>query len=53
VPDADEWHRRVERMRAAGFEPVTAFNPYWDEKGATFEDPDGYRVVIQRGSWDV
>ena len=23
-------------------------DPYWDRCGRTFEDPDGYRVVIQR-----
>ena len=31
--------------------PVKAFNPYWDRKGKTFEDPDGYRVVLQQASW--
>jgi hypothetical protein len=40
-------------MRAAGFAPVTSFNPYWDVDGVTFEDPDGYRVVIQQASWDA
>jgi len=30
---------------------VKAFNPYWDKNGKTFEDPDGYRVVLQRASW--
>jgi len=27
-------------------------NPYWDRCGLTFEDPDGYRVVLQRENWD-
>lgn len=53
LPDAAEWTAAVQRMRDAGFEPVTAFNPYWDEKGATFEDPDGYRVVLQNAAWDL
>ena len=35
----------------AGFEPVTAFNPYWERDGLTFEDPDGYRVVLQNAAW--
>lgn len=26
--------------------PVTPQNPYWKTNGFTFEDPDGYRVVI-------
>jgi hypothetical protein len=38
-------------MRAAGFPPVPSFNPYWDRDGLTFEDPDGYRVVLQHGAW--
>jgi len=40
-------------MRDAGFVPVPAFNPYWDGDGVTFQDPDGYRVVLQRGAWNV
>jgi len=51
VPDRGEWRDAVERMRRAGFEPVPSFNPYWDRAGATFEDPDGYRVVLQQGAW--
>ncbi|MDF0542589.1 VOC family protein [Sphingobium sp. H39-3-25] len=51
VPGHDDWHRAVTRMHAAGFAPVAAFNPYWDRDGVTFEDPDGYRVVIQHGQW--
>jgi catechol 2,3-dioxygenase-like lactoylglutathione lyase family enzyme len=51
VPDSYEWKQAVERMRAAGFSPVPAFNPYWDRNGVTFEDPDGYRVVLQQAAW--
>ena len=51
LPDAESWRAAVQRMRDAGFEPVPAFNPYWDRNGATFEDPDGYRVVLQRAAW--
>jgi hypothetical protein len=38
-------------MIAAGFSPVAAFNPYWDTRGRTFEDDDGYRVVLQNAEW--
>ena len=38
-------------MRETGFQPVAAFNPYWDRDGVTFEDPDGYRVVLQCAAW--
>ena len=51
LPDADEWQRAVARLEGLGHQPVKAFNPYWDTKGKTFEDPDGYRVVLQRARW--
>lgn len=48
IPQASAWQASVERMQAAGFAPVPAFNPYWDRDGVTFQDPDGYRIVLQR-----
>jgi len=53
LPDEAEWKAAVQRMRDAGFEPIPAFNPYWDREGATFEDPDGYRIVLQRSAWTL
>lgn len=38
-------------MLTAGFRAVASLNPYWELHGRTFEDPDGYRVVIQRAAW--
>jgi len=35
-------------MLAAGFTQVTAFNPYWEVRGRTYEDRDGYRIVLQQ-----
>jgi len=32
----------------SGFKRVKAFNPYWEEHGATFIDHDAYRLVIAR-----
>jgi catechol 2,3-dioxygenase-like lactoylglutathione lyase family enzyme len=32
-------------------EPVQAANPYWNEHGLTFEDPDGFRVVLVGEEW--
>ncbi len=46
LPDAAAFAAAVDRMAAAGFPLVPAFNPYWDACGRTFEDPDGYRVVL-------
>jgi catechol 2,3-dioxygenase-like lactoylglutathione lyase family enzyme len=51
LPDPVEWRASVARMRDSGFDPVPAFNPYWDRDGHTFEDPDGYRVVLQNAEW--
>lgn len=51
VPEKDEWERACARMAAAGFKHVQALNPYWDLRGRTFEDHDGYRVVLQQASW--
>src|ERR1700741_1086215 len=51
LPQEDAGRDAIARMRAAGFEPVASFNPYWDALGLTFEDPDGYRVVLQNASW--
>lgn len=51
LPDDEEWQSAVDRMVAAGYTPVASLNPYWDRSGRTFEDPDGYRVVLQNMSW--
>lgn len=51
LPDLKDWTAAIERMQSAGFNAVEAFNPYWDRKGRTFEDPDGYRIVLQNASW--
>lgn len=51
LPDESKWRAAVARMEAMGYEPVTSFNPYWEVRGRTFEDPDGYRVVFQQAAW--
>ena len=33
-------------------EPVAPANPYWAEHGVTFEDPDGFRVVLVPERWE-
>ena len=53
LPEAGEWQAAVQRMAAAGYAPVLAHNPYWNQLGRTFEDPDGYRVVLQRAAWNL
>ncbi len=51
IPDTIEWQRMSGAMLAAGFNEVAPFNPYWAIRGRTFEDPDGYRVVLQNATW--
>ena len=34
-----------------GSEPVEPANPYWAQHGVTFEDPDGFRVVLVPERW--
>jgi catechol 2,3-dioxygenase-like lactoylglutathione lyase family enzyme len=38
--------RRVDR------DPVAPANPYWAHHGLTFEDPDGFRVVLVPERWE-
>lgn len=53
LPEATAHAAAAERMRAHGYEPVASQNPYWDRGGTTFEDPDGYRVVLYYGTWST
>ncbi len=52
VPDRDQWTRACARMEPSGFKAVPAYNPYWDREGRTFEDQDGYRIVLQNAVWN-
>jgi len=47
IPNKEMWEKIVEQLGNAGFTAVQSFNPYWEKLGRTFEDPDGYRIVIQ------
>jgi uncharacterized glyoxalase superfamily protein PhnB len=51
LPDRTEWDAAIERIRDTGAHPVPSRNPYWDRCGLTFEDPDGYRIVIANVGW--
>jgi hypothetical protein len=51
MPDVSDWKRSCANMLAAGFKPVASFNPYWDVRGQTYEDRDGYRIVLQNADW--
>ncbi len=51
LPDQQQWQAAVSRIELAGYKPVPAFNEYWERQGKTYEDPDGYRVVLQNAEW--
>jgi prolyl oligopeptidase len=53
IADTRKWEWTCRSMIEAGFRFVDARNPYWKRVGKTFEDPDGYRVVIQNGEFGV
>ena len=52
VPDLAEWQDVCASMLQAGFVEGTPYNPYWAERGRSFQDHDGYRVVIERAAWE-
>ena len=52
IRDSIEWELQCRKMTKAGFVKVDSFNPYWDKLGKTFEDVDGYRVVLQNSGWE-
>ena len=33
-------------------DPISPANPYWAQHGVTFEDPDGFRVVLVPERWE-
>jgi catechol 2,3-dioxygenase-like lactoylglutathione lyase family enzyme len=51
LPDRGEWEQAVQRMIDRDYPPKPSYNPYWDVNGKTFEDPDGYRIVLQNAAW--
>ena len=53
IPDQQAWADAGGKILRAGFNSVTSCNPYWDVRGSTFEDVDGYRVVLQNSEWKV
>lgn len=55
LPVKEDWQSAVARMEKAGHQAVKSWNPYWDAegKGKTFEDADGWRIVLWNGGWNV
>lgn len=41
----------INKLEKSGVKSVKSKNPYWDENGKTFIDPEGWRVVICNRAW--
>jgi uncharacterized glyoxalase superfamily protein PhnB len=48
ITDPDAYDRLNKRMQQMGHAPVEPENSYWLERSFTYQDPDGWRVVICR-----
>ncbi|MFO0759192.1 MAG: VOC family protein [Byssovorax sp.] len=46
IPDRTELDGVRARLEGLGHTPVEPENPYWKDKSFTYEDPDGFRVVL-------
>ena len=46
--DPADLERLTARMQSRGHTPAPPENPYWKGRSVTFEDPDGWRVVLCR-----
>lgn len=49
----DQVRKIAAQMQSHGFQPVKSSNPYWDREGVTFEDPDGFRLVLHGSLWPI
>jgi catechol 2,3-dioxygenase-like lactoylglutathione lyase family enzyme len=48
ITDISAYDRLNRHMQQMGYAAVEPENPYWLERSFTYEDPDGWRVVICR-----
>ena len=46
IPNDNEYKEAIDRISKSGFKKVNSFNPYWEGSAQTYEDLDGYRVVL-------
>jgi catechol 2,3-dioxygenase-like lactoylglutathione lyase family enzyme len=46
LPERAAVERIAARLATLGYPAVAPENPYWNERGLTFADPDGWRVVL-------
>ena len=49
--NSEAWQDSCKQMSDSGFIEVEPYNDYWGISGKTYEDLDGYRVVLQNREW--
>lgn len=50
--NVEEYKKANERIQKTGISPVEPENPYWKGKSETYEDPDGWRVILFNGVYN-
>jgi len=53
IPNQFDWLKSCNSLQLAGFKQVPSYNPYWEVLGRTYEDIDGYRIVLQNSTWSA
>lgn len=48
----DDYKKANARIQGTGIMPVEPENPYWKGKSETYEDPDGWRVILFNGVYN-
>lgn len=46
IPEKKTIEELLSKLQVMGYTPVPPENPYWEKSGVTFEDPDGWRIVL-------
>ena len=46
MPDEQSIEVITRRLKEMGYPEAVPENTYWEEKGVTIEDPDGWRIVL-------
>jgi catechol 2,3-dioxygenase-like lactoylglutathione lyase family enzyme len=54
IADEQQFELITQRIQGSGVQHVPPANPYWSAVGAqTFEDPDGWRIVVVPGPYET
>lgn len=48
MQNSDDFNRIKANFELQKYRPVLAKNPYWNQHGLTYLDPDGFSVVVVR-----